>query len=146
MALPFRRHLHPCPWNPAALAGPHPALTLREWQVGVLLSRLSPVVRAALCAWLLAPTDLNRWPPPEHFHHQRLPIRPEEQRGQPRSTACHLLYQELKVIRQTLDMPPQVLSVMTHNGLLAVHAIRLQQLERWLWPPDAARQIHRLIA
>ncbi len=57
-----------------------------------------------------------------------------------------LLREELRAIRQTLDMPPEALSGLTRNGLLAAHGLRLRQLERWLWPFYTAREIKRLIA
>jgi len=114
--------------------------------VDALLSSLSPLVRAALAAWLLAPTDLNRWPPPDTFSHRRLPFAWEELSGQHRSTWCDLLLKELRAIRQTLDFPPEALSGLTRNGLLTVHAMRLRQLEGWLWPAGAARAIKQMIA
>ena len=103
-------------------------------------------MRDALRRWLLLPTDLRRWPPPETFSEQRLPISPAEADDQTRSTARTLLREELRAIRQTLDLPPHALSGLTRNGLLAAHGLRLRQLEGWLWPFYAAREITRLIA
>ena len=57
-----------------------------------------------------------------------------------------MLREELQVIRQTLDFPPEALSGLTRNGLLAAHGQRLRQLEGWLWPSGAARLIRWLIA
>jgi hypothetical protein len=57
-----------------------------------------------------------------------------------------MVEKELRAIRQTLDLPPDALSGLTRNGLLTVHAIRLRQLEHWLWPFYTAREIKRLIA
>ncbi len=117
----------------------------RVWEVQALLCTLDPTVREALSAWLIAPTDPQRWPPPDTFERRRRPLRADEMDGQ-RPTASRLLCKELRAIRQTLDLPPEAASRLTRNGLLIVHAIRLRQLERWLWPFYAAREIKRLIA
>jgi hypothetical protein len=146
MALPFRRSAPPRPGyyrpRPGALDVPTP----RQWMVEALLSTLSPVVQEALRAWLLAPTDLLRWPPPETFSERREPLRPEEYWDQPPDTACDLVLKELRAIRQTLDLPPDAVSGLTRNGLLTVHAIRLRQLEWRLWPRHAARKIKEMTA
>ena len=120
------------------------AFARRVWEVQALLCTLDPAVREALFAWLIAPTDPHRWPPPDTFERRRWPLRPDEMDGQ-RPTASRLLRKELRAIRQTLDLPPEAASRLTRNGLLTVHAIRLRQLERWLWPFYAAREIKRLI-
>ena len=120
------------------------AFARRVWEVQALLCTLDPAVREALTAWLIAPTDPQRWPPPETFERRRWPLRPDEIDGQ-RPTASRLLRKELRAIRQTLDLPPEAASRLTRNGLLIAHAIRLRQLERWLWPLYAAREIKRLI-
>jgi hypothetical protein len=146
MALPFRRSSPPRPGYYRAWPGSPSAPTQREWMVEALLSLLSPVVAAALKAWLLKPTDLTRWPPPETFESCRLPLRQEEYWNQPASTVCDLLRQELRAIRQTLDLPPEALSGLTRNGLLAAHATRLRQLEWRLWPGFTARKINEMIA
>jgi hypothetical protein len=135
MALPFRRS-----------SRPEAAPEQRKWMVEALLSTLSPQVHDALHDWLLQPTDPLRWPPPETFSARREPLRPEEYWDQPPATACDLLYNELRAIRQTLDLPPEALSGLTRNGLLTVHAIRLRQLEWRLWPGLAARKIREMRA
>jgi hypothetical protein len=135
MALPFRR-------SPRSLS----SAAQREWEVQALLSSLSPLVQEALYDWLLQPTDPRRWPPPDTFDPQRRPIGPDEMEDGQRPTASRLLRKELRAILQTLDLPLDALSGLTRNGLLTVHAIRLRQLERWLWPFYAAREIKRMIA
>ena len=102
--------------------------TRRAWEVEVVLSPLSPVVRDVLRPWLLLPTDLRRWPPPETFEPRRLPISHQEANDQTRPTASKLLRDELRAIRQTLDLPPETLSGLTRNGLLAAHGALLRQL------------------
>ena len=139
MVLPVRRSSRSVHPGVAARA-------LRAWEVEALLSPLSPMVRDVLRPWLLAPTDLRRWPPPETFEARRWAISPEEADDQARPTASKLLREELRAIRQTLDLPPEALSGLTRNGLLAAHGLRLRQLERWLWPFYAAREIKRMIA
>ena len=135
MLLPFRRS-----------ARSARGYTRRAWEVDAVLSPLSPQVRDLLRPWLLLPTDPKRWPPPETFEERRWPIDTQEADDQSRPTACKLLHEELRAIRQTLDLPPDALSGLTRNGLLAAHGLRLRQLERWLWPFYAAREIKRLIA
>jgi len=146
MPLPFRRLPRSAqdPWAAPICSRPSPEQ--RQWEVDALLSSLSPLVRDALSEWLLAPTDLNRWPPPATFQHRRWPFTWGEMSGKTRSTWCNLLHKELRAIRQTLDFPPEAMSGLTRNGLLTVHAIRLRQLEGWLWPFFAAREIKKLIA
>ncbi len=142
MSLPFRRT------QGAADALTRSAFSLaqRRWAVEALLCTLTPEVQHALAPWLLAPTNLKRWPPPTTFEPRRLPFDPEAGRGQSHTTLCDWLYDELKAIRQTLDLPPEALSGLTRNGLLVAHGIRLRQLEGWLWPRWAARHIRRMIA
>jgi hypothetical protein len=146
MALPFRRSAPPRPGYYRPRPGSSTALTPRQWMVEALLSTLSPLVAAALRDWLLEPTDLTRWPPPETFSAQRVPLLPEEYWDQPVDTACELLFKELRAIRQTLDLPPEALSGLTRNGLLAAHAMRLRQLEWRLWPGFTARKIREMTA
>ncbi len=135
MSLPFRRS-----------SRPDHARARRLWEVQALLSTLHPLVRDALAPWLLAPIDPRCWPPPDSFSTRRAPISAAEIGDQSRPVASRLLLDELRVIHYTLDLPPEALSGLTRNGLLAVHAIRLRQLERWLWPFYAAREIRRLTA
>ena len=135
MVFPFRRSIRPAQ-----------RAALRAWEVEVVLSPLSPIVRNALRPWLLAPTDPRRWPPPDTFEERRGPISPREAADHSRPTASQLLRDELKAIRQTLDLPPHALSGLTRNGLLAAHGLRLRQLEGWLWPFYAAKEIKRMIA
>jgi hypothetical protein len=139
MPLPFRR-------SPRSPEGKDSAFAQRKWMVEALLSTLSWQVYDALYGWLLEPTDLTRWPPPETFSARREPLLPEEYWDQSADTACELLFKELRAIRQTLDLPPEALSGLTRNGLLTVHAIRLRQLEWRLWPGFTARKIREMIA
>lgn len=145
MHFPFRRLPRPLsPDQPAPLV-PTPDTAPRQWMVAALLSSLSPQVRQALQAWLLAPTDPERWPPPETFSTRRFRLRQEEFWDQPQAIACGLLREELRAMRSTLDLPPEAISGLARNGLLAMHAIRLRQLEWRLWPRFAARAIRQTI-
>jgi hypothetical protein len=114
--------------------------------VRAVLSLLSPEVGEALYTWLLAPTDPQRWPPPETFSARRFPLRREDYWDQPPAVASRLVRDELRALRHTLDLPPEAISGLARNGLLIAHAMRLRQLEWRLWPRFAARQIRRLIA
>ena len=143
MALPFRRSNQDDGAPTCSFSSP----MQRLWEVQVLLCSLSPEVREVLFMWLFNPTDLRRWQPPARFTSRRQPIRPDElDQDKWLASACKLLRDELNVIRQTLDFPPEAMSGLTRNGLLTMHAIRLRQLERWLWPRLAAREIKKLIA
>ena len=119
----------------------------RLWEVQVVLCTLSPEVHDTLFLWLYNPTNLRRWQPPARFTARRQPISPDDlDQNDWLANACTLLREELSVIRQTLDFPPEAMSGLTRNGLLTMHAIRLRQLERWLWPRFAARKIKQMIA
>jgi hypothetical protein len=142
--LHFRRHTRSTVGNPGAPVCTAPSSALRQWQVDVILSTLSQPVREALRVWLLAPTDLWRWPPPAKFTARRDPLHREAITDL--KTASDLLYAELRVLRQTLDFPPEAISVLAHNGLLITHAMRLRQLEGWLRPQRAAWMIRQMIA
>jgi hypothetical protein len=146
MALPFRRLPRSAEGAKAAPASASPVSAQRQWMVRALLCTLSAPVRQALAAWLLAPTDPNRWPPSDTFSPRRWRLHREEYWDQPPAVACHLLYEELRAIRQTLDLPAEALSRLHRNGLLTVHAIRLRQLEWRLWPRLTARKIREIIA
>jgi len=145
MLLPFRRLPRPLPQGQPAPLVPTPETAPRQWMVEALLSTLSPQVRQALHAWLLAPTDPRRWPPPETFSLRRFRLRPEEYWNHPQATAVRLLREELRALRYTLDLPPEAISGLARNGLLSMHAIRLRQLEWRLWPRLAARAIRQMI-
>jgi hypothetical protein len=144
MALPFRRSNQGDEGAPVCAAS---SPMQRLWEVQVLLCTLSPELREALFLWLFHPTDLRRWQPPARFERQRQPIAPADlDQDDALGSMCKLLRDELSAMRQTLDFPPQAMSGLTRNGLLTMHAIRLRQLEGWLWPRLAAWEIKKLIA
>ena len=145
MRLPFRRSPHAALRAYGAPRASVPALSQRVWEVEVILFPLHPMMREALRSWLLQPTTLRLWQSPDTFAARRFPISEEETEDGTRPVASRLLLHELKVIRQTLDLPAEALSGLARNGLLTVHGIRLRQLEHWLWPFFAAREITRLI-
>ena len=60
MSTLFARHYAYSSWDPEELSGPCPTLTLREWEVSVILCSLPPAVQQVLSDWLIAPTD-HRW-------------------------------------------------------------------------------------
>ena len=143
MALPFRRSNQDDGAPVCSFSSP----MQRLWEVQVVLCTLSPEVHDTLFLWLFNPTDLRHWQPPARFTARRQPISPDELDADDwLASVCTLLREELSVIRQTLDFPPEAMSGLTRNGLLTMHAIRLRQLERWLWPRLAARKIKQMIA
>ncbi len=146
MAFPFRRSSGFSRKEDGAPVSSFTSPMQRLWEVQVLLCSLSPLVREALFLWLLAPTNLHRWPPPTTFQQQRAPISQEEVGDDLLANSVMLLREELSAIRQTLDFPPEAMSGLTRNGLLTMHAVRLRQVEGWLWPVQAASLIQQMIA
>ena len=146
MAVPFVRPLRPCSWLPTEWAGPLENYTLRECHVIFLLCTLPAGVRKVLLDWLIDPTDLRRWPPPTSFSSRRCLLAESEVRGKTLDDCRELLRDELSVIRQTLDFPPQALSGIIRYGLLVVHGIRLRQIVWAMGPALAERQIKQIIA
>ncbi len=135
----FTRPARPSDWNPAACAGPYPWLTLREWQVSVALFPLSRALRGKLAPWLTAPTDLTRWPrSAASFQRVRLPLLPDSLARKSEAELYEVLGKELAALRYLLDMPPQCLSGLVRNGLLAAHGRRLRQLEDRLGTTDTS--------
>ena len=139
----FHRHYAPAFWNRDALEGPCKGLTLREWEVGVILCSLPLPIRQALLAWLVAPTD-RRWPRPEGFSRQRASFAPGELR-QPLRPLPTLLFDEVKAIRQTLDMSLDALDGITREMLLVAHGTRLRQLSAALGERPALGEIEALL-
>ncbi len=162
MATIFARHYAPSPWNPQMLSGPCAALTLREWEVSVILCSLPPKVKQALLAWLIAPTDPG-WPRPESFSRSRLPFTEAELRQPARPWPARaskagenaetrfpqagqaegqpmLLWDEVKAIRQTLDMPLEELHGIARDLLLVAHGTRLRQVVEALGEPPALKR------
>lgn len=146
MALPFVRPLRPCSWLPTEWAGPLENYTLRECHVIFLLCTLHADVRKALLDWLIDSTDLRRWPPPASFSSRRFPFAESDLRDKARPDYSKLLRDELSVIRQTLDFPPQALSGLTRYGLLVAHAIRLRQIIGAMSPKAAEQEIKHMVA
>lgn len=145
MAIPFVRSLRPCSWLPTEWAGPLPNYTLRECHVIFLLCTLPAGVYKALLDWLTDPTDLRRWPPPTSFSSRRCVLADSEVLHKTLDDYRELLHDELSVIRQTLDFPPQALSGLTRYGLLVAHAIRLRQIIRAMGPKAAEQEIKQII-
>ena len=115
-------------WNPADLAGPYAALTLREWEVAVATCGLDEPQRHLLREALLeeaAPAceRRQRWPLPRcivPFDDQLL------RRASTETLRTHLL-DELATLWQLLDLPPAVIPGMLRGLLLVGLGIRLRQ-------------------
>jgi hypothetical protein len=146
MAIPFVRPPRRCSWLPTELAGPLEGYTLRECHVLFLLCSLPACVRRALLDWLLDPTDLRRWPPLTSFSSRRALLTQDDLRGKTLDDYRELLFQELQVIRQTLDFPQPALSEIIRYGLLVAHGARLRQIAWAMRPRIAEREITRMIA
>jgi hypothetical protein len=137
MASIFARQYAPSSWNPQMLSGPCPALTLREWEVAVILCSLPNAIKKALLAWLIAPTD-PRWPTPDSF--SRAPFTADElcQPARPLPTP---LWDEMKAVRQTLDTPFGDLHGIARDLLLVAHGTRLRQVIEAIGEPSALEAI-----
>jgi hypothetical protein len=143
MATIFARRYEPTFRNPGELSGPCPDLTLREWEVAVILCSLPIEIEQALMDWLIAPTDHRRWPWLDSFHSHRLPLGADELRLS-LDTACDLLWEEMKAIRQTLDFPFEVLHGIPRDLLLTAHGARLRQLIWAMGKRHALKEIERM--
>ncbi|HEY7355862.1 MAG TPA: hypothetical protein VH590_05320 [Ktedonobacterales bacterium] len=127
MARIFYRAYARCAWDPGEYEAPLPGLTLREWEVAVILCSQHEAVADALRDWLEAPTDHQRWPQAHSFPAQRALFEAGEL-SKPIETRLELFYEEIKAVRQTLDFPIEVFCGISRNVLLAAHGQRL----RWL--------------
>ncbi|HEY7358917.1 MAG TPA: hypothetical protein VH590_20680 [Ktedonobacterales bacterium] len=127
MARIFYREYARCAWDPGEPEAPLPGLTLREWEVSVILCSQRDAVAEALRDWLEAPTDRQRWPAPSSFSSQRALLTDGEV-AQPIETRLELFYQEIVAIRQTLDFPIEAFCGINRNVLLAAHGQRLRLL------------------
>jgi hypothetical protein len=130
MATIFMRHYPPSFWDPRALSGPCPHLTLREWEVGVILCSLPLAIRKALVGWLLAPTDRQR----------RAPFAAGEPR-EPAETLRERFRADFSAICRTLDMPLEALHGISRDTLLVAHGARLRQLAEALGERLALQEI-----
>ncbi|HEU5368464.1 MAG TPA: hypothetical protein VFU69_08375, partial [Ktedonobacterales bacterium] len=127
MARIFYREYARCAWDPGEYEAPLPGLTLREWEVSVILCSQREAVAEALRDWLEAPTDGQRWPAPSSFSSYRALLEAGEV-AQPGAALPDLLYDEIKAMRQTLDFPIEVFCGINRNVLLAAHGQRLRVL------------------
>jgi hypothetical protein len=127
MARIFYRQYLRCPWDPGEPEAPLPGLTLREWEVAVILCSQRTQIADALRDWLEAPTDRQRWPAPSSFSSQRALLEVGEV-AQPEATLPNLFYEEIKAMRQTLDFPIEAFCGINRDVLLAAHGQRLRVL------------------
>ena len=142
MARIFYRHYPRCSWDPGEPEAPHKGLTLREWEVAVILCSQPQAIAEALRCWLEAPTDRQRWPTPSSFTSQRAPLVVGEL-AQTIEALLALFSKEMAAIRQTLDMPIEAFCGISRNVLLAAHGQRLRALVRRLGLKRALNEIAR---
>ena len=142
MARLFARQYHRCSWDPTELAGPLAGASLREWEVAVILCSQVREIEAALRDWLEGPTDHQRWPWPARLDSQR-PRFLVGELAKPLDTLLDLFYEEIKAIRQTLDMPFAAFGGINRDVLLAMHGQRLRWLVRRLGVKHALGEIAR---
>ncbi|HEY7355506.1 MAG TPA: hypothetical protein VH590_03535 [Ktedonobacterales bacterium] len=127
MARIFYREYPRCAWDPGEPEAPLPGLTLREWEVAVILCSQRDAVAEALRDWLEAPTDRQRWPEAHNFPSARAPFEAGEI-ARPEAALPTLFYEEIKAMRQTLDFLIEVFCDINRNVLLAAHGQRLRML------------------
>jgi hypothetical protein len=132
-------------WEPAEWEGPLKDISLREWEIAVILAPQQQEIDRALRRWLEAPTDHQRWPWANSFPHQR-PLFAVGELRKPADTLLDLFYDEIKTIRETLDFPIEVFSGINRNALLAAHGQRLRWLVRRLGLKRALAEIARYTA
>jgi hypothetical protein len=144
MARLFYRRYGRCTWDPTEVVAPFKEMSLREWEVAVILCSQHQEIEEALRDWLEAPTDHRRWPDPDRMVFQR-PLFTSEQAGQSLASLLTQLHDEIKAIRQTLDFPIEAFCGITRNVLLAMHGQRLRWLVRLLGIKQALAEIKRLL-
>ncbi|HEU5368913.1 MAG TPA: hypothetical protein VFU69_10630 [Ktedonobacterales bacterium] len=142
MARIFYRQYARCSWDPGEPEAPLPGLTLREWEVSVILCSQREAVADALREWLEAPTDRQRWPAPSNFSSTRALLTDGEV-NQPLETRLEWFYKEIVAIRQTLDFPIEAFCGISRNVLLAAHGQRLRLLVRGLGLKRALAEVAR---
>ena len=142
MARIFYREYARCAWDPGEYEAPLKGLTLREWEVSVILCSQREAVAEALRDWLEAPTDRQRWPAPSSFSSSRA-LLTDGEAAQPSEALPDLFYDEIKAMRQTLDFPIEVFCGISRNALLAAHGQRLRALVRALGLRRALAEIAR---
>jgi hypothetical protein len=142
MASIFARHYAPSRWNPQMPSGPCPGLTLREWEVGVLLCSLPPTIKQALFTWLITPTDPN-WPRPDDFSRQAQPLTASDLRSQTHPLPTRL-FEEAQAIRQTLDKSLEDLYGLARDFLLVARGTRLRQVVEALGEARALQEIEAM--
>ncbi len=131
MARIFYRQYPRAFWESSEWEGPLKDISLREWEVAVILCSQHAQIDAALRQWLEAPTDHRRWPWASSFPRQRALFEVGEL-AQSVETLLDLFHEEIKTIRETLDFPIEVFSGINRNALLAAHGQRLRWLVRGL--------------
>jgi hypothetical protein len=131
MARIFYRQYPRCSWDPSEPEAPLPGLTLREWEVAVILCSQCPPIAEALRDWLEAPTDRQCWPAATRFPAPHACFEGNEF-SQPEGTLLELFDQEITAIRQTLDVPIEAFCGPSRNALLGAHGQRLRWLVRRL--------------
>jgi hypothetical protein len=115
-------------WNPADLAGPYAALTLREWEVAVATCGLDEPQRHLLREALLEDATpvcerRQRWPLPRCI----VPFEEPILRRATTDTLHQHLLDGLATLWQLLDLPPAVIPGMLRGLLLVGLGIRLRQ-------------------
>ncbi|HLW02284.1 MAG TPA: hypothetical protein VKT82_26750 [Ktedonobacterales bacterium] len=132
-------------WEPLEWEGPLKDISLREWEIAVILCSQHREIDQALRRWLETPTDHQRWPWSNDFPRPRALFAVGEL-GQPVDALLGLFHDEIKTIRQTLDFPIEVFSGINRNALLAAHGQRLRWLVRRLGLRRALAEIAQLTA
>ena len=140
MARLFYRQYGRCSWDPTEVEAPLKDMSLREWEVAVILCSQAEAIDQTLRDWLEAPTDHQRWPWPSNFSSRRGAFVLGEL-GQPEGVLLDLFGEEIKAIRQTLDFPIEAFCGINRNVLLAMHGQRLRWLVRRLGLKRALQQI-----
>jgi hypothetical protein len=117
-----------CPWIPTELAGPYEGLTLREWEVSIVVCALCLALRDLLREALLDPARPACWRRQGHLPRQVLAFDEHFLRKGTIDARRAQLQSVLVLIWQVLDAPPYALTGMQRDLVLAGLSIRLRQI------------------
>ena len=124
----FTRVPRSCSWVPTELAGPDDGLTLREWEVSIVVYALCPALRDLLREPLLDPARPACARKQGRLPRQVLAFDEHLLRKGTLDAKRDQMQATLALIWQVLDAPPSLLTGLQRGLLLVGLSIRLRQL------------------
>ena len=122
----FTRPLVSAPWTAGVPLSPIPTLTQPQFETALLVHALPAPVAEALAQRLARPRPRLAFVAPPDLH--RGALTPAELTLSSQEGLSAWLGQELRLLDQTLALPPQAISGLSRYRLLSVHASRLRQI------------------